>query len=133
MGHKAILFSSILLVSGAGWAGQSLLENAARQTARDTLQALSPNAIEKAELTSKRLEYARRLRESVENAPDAVKYRAQESVKASVKQSIQQATPEQLEAARDLKRRLETAPKNREEIEVMTKQKAAEKVLELLY
>jgi hypothetical protein len=69
MRNKAILFSSFLLVSGSVLAEHSLLKEVAKQAAT----AVAPGAVEKAGEVNQTLENAQKLKEGVENAPDAVK------------------------------------------------------------
>jgi len=143
MRNKAILFSSFLLVSGPVLAEQSLLKDVAKQAAKDTATAVAPDAVEKAGAVNQTLGNAIKLKEGVENAPDAVKEQLKETVKESVKQKIDQATPEQTkkaaetlkagkEAVKNMKEKVDTAPKSTKAIKSKAKQKAAEKALDLL-
>lgn len=139
MRNKAILFSSLLLVSGSVLAEQSLLKEVAKQAAKDTATAVAPDAVEKAGAVNQTLENAVKLKEGVENAPDAVKEQLKETVKDSVKQKIDQATPEQtkkavetLKSAKDLKEKVGRGPKSTKALKSKAKEKAAEKALDLL-
>lgn len=136
MRNKAILFGSLLFVSGSVLAEQSLLEGVAKQAAKDTATAVAPSEVEKAKAASQVLENAKKLKESVENAPDALKEQAKETAKESVKKKIDQATPEEIqkasEAVKGLKEKVGNAPKSTQAIKSKAKQKAAEKALDLL-
>lgn len=139
MRNKVILFSSLLLVSGSVLAEQSLLKEVAKQAAKDTATAVAPDAVEKAGAVNQTLGNAIKLKEGVENAPDAVKEQLKETVKESVKQKIDQATPEQtkkavetLKSAKELKEKVRSAPKSTKALKSKAKEKAAEKALDLL-
>lgn len=137
MRNKAILFSSILLISGSVLAEQTLLEDAAKQTAKDTATALAPDAAEKARIAKQTLEDAKKLKEGMENAPDALKNQVKEAVKESVvKQKINEAIPEKtkkvIETLKTGKEKVDNAPKSTKAIKNKAKEKAVEKALDLL-
>lgn len=92
-----------------------MLKEVAKQVAKDTATAEAPDAVEKAGEVNQTLGNAQKLKEGVENAPDAVKDQLKETVKESVKQKIDQATPEQtkkaletLKAAINMKEKVES-------------------------
>lgn len=140
MKNKATLFITLLLASGAAKAEQSLLEAAGKQAAKDAATAAAPDAVKGAEAANQALDNAKSLKQGVENAPAAVKEQAQEKVKAAAEEKIKQATPEELkqgaETAKQLKGKVDAAPKSSGEavkaVKHKAKQKAAEKTLELL-
>jgi|APLak6261669570_1056073.scaffolds.fasta_scaffold05076_2 hypothetical protein len=147
MRNKAILLSSLLFASGAVLAEQSVLEAAGKQAVKDAATTAAPGVVKGAETANQTLENAKGVKEAVTNAPEAVKEQAQEKVKAAAEEKIKQATPEELkqgaetlkagkETAKELKGKVDAAPKSSGEavkaVKGKAKQKAAEKALDLL-
>lgn len=140
MRNQAILISSLLIAAGSAWAGESLLENAAKQTAVESVKSAAPGAVQKVESAEQTLENAKTLKATAENAPGAVKDQAKEAVAESVKQKIDAAIPAEAkesvakvkagkESIGKLKNKAQDAPKA---IKEGAKQKATEKALDLL-
>jgi hypothetical protein len=140
MRNKAILFSSLLMASGTALAGESLLEAAAKQLARDVATSTAPEAAQGAVEAERILQQTQQLKGRVENAPQAVKERTLNAAKETARQQLERATPEQVrqgtETVKRLKGQVENMPQSTEQAaeaaKTRAKQKAAEKVLELL-
>jgi len=143
MQHKAILFSSLVLVSGAAFAQSAVLEGVAKQAAKDTATAVAPGA----EQANEALQRAQEVKQGVENAPGQLKNQTQEAVKDAAQQKLGQAVPGEVkqgaetlkagkETAKQLKGKVDAAPKSSGEaakaVESKAKKKAAEKALDLL-
>lgn len=143
MQNKAILFSSLLLVSSSVLAEPSLLKEAAKQVAKDTATVVAPKAAGQADAAKQTLQNLKYLKEGVVNAPDAVKDQTKKAVLESIKQKINQATPEQTnkavetlklgkEIAKDLKEKVDNTPNAAKAIKAKAKEKAVGKALDLL-
>lgn len=146
MKNKAIVLSSLLLVSSAVLAEQPVIE-AGKQTVKEAGTVVAPETVKGVEAAGQAVDSAKSVKESVEHAPVAVKEQAQEKVKQAAEEKIKQATPEELkkgaetlkagkEAANKLKGKVDAAPKSADEaagaVKAKAKQKAAEKALDLL-
>ncbi|MDD1621505.1 MAG: hypothetical protein LUQ11_08480 [Methylococcaceae bacterium] len=148
MKNRTTLFVTLLLASsGAVMAETSALEAAGKQVAKDAATQAAPGAVKGAESANQTLENAKDLKQSVETAPATAKEQAQEKVKAAAEEKLKQATPEEIkkgeealktgkETAKQVKGQVDVAPKSTKEavkaVEGKTKQKAAEKALDLL-
>lgn len=140
MRNQAILISTLLFAAGSAWAGESLLENAAKQTAVDSVKSAAPGAVQKVETSGQTLEKANAIKESAEKTPEAIQEHAKEAATESVKQKVDAVVPEEAkktgetiksstESANNLKKNASNAPKV---VKEAAKQKAAEKALDLL-
>lgn len=110
MSHKAILLTSLLLISSTVMAEQSLLEGVAKQTAKNTAAMVAPGAMERAEAANQALKDAKQMKDTVKDVPESVKNQATETLKVTAKQKLEEATPEQLkQGANTVKRGAETA------------------------
>lgn len=132
MKSQAILFSTLLIAAGSTWAGESLLENAAKQTAVESVKTAAPAGVQQIEAAGQTLENAK----SLTTAPAAAKAQAQEAVKESVNRKIDSAIPAEaketaatIKAGKESVGKLKDAPKT---IKEGAKQKATEKALDLL-
>lgn len=143
MRNKAILFGSLLMMSGAALAGENLLEAVTKQLAIDAANSAEPEKAKRAAEAQKILQQTQQLKESVTNAPKAVQEQTLDAAKAAARQRLEQAKPEQIKAiengaetVRQLKVQVENAPQTTEKAaeaaKAKAKQKAAEKVLEFL-
>lgn len=137
MRNKALLLISFFLASGSALAEQGLLENAAKQVLKDTATTAAPQeAVKDAEATSQILEKAKDLKESVENAPDAVKEQAKETAKQKLNEAVPEKAKQNIEAAEKLKGQVDNVPKSSGEaakaVKGKAKEKARKKALELL-
>jgi hypothetical protein len=147
MKNKTTLLISLLLASGSALAGQSLLEGATKQLAKDAATSAAPDAVKGAETAKQNLEGAKTLKETATNAPEAVKQQAQEGAQEAVKQKLEESTPEPAkqgletlksgkEATEELKSKIDTAPKSASEatdaVKGKAKQTATDKALDLL-
>ncbi|MEN8261005.1 MAG: hypothetical protein ABFS02_10540 [Pseudomonadota bacterium] len=147
MRNNVILFSSFLIVSSSVLAEQGLVEGAAKQLAKDAVTSAAPEAVKSATQASESLEQANDLKESVVNAPDAVKERAQDMAKDAAMQQLKEATPEEVkqgigavesgkETAEKLKGQVDSVPKSPDDvtkaIESKAQEKATERALDLL-
>lgn len=143
MRNKMILCSAMLLISAGASAEQSLLQEAGKQEAQAAVTTAAPEAVKNVDAASQTVEQAKELKQSVENAPAAVK----DQVKDAAKQKLEQATPEQIkqgkealesgkETVKQLKGKVDAAPKSTGEAvkaaKGKAKQKAAEKALDML-
>lgn len=135
MKNQITLLAALLSASGAVSAETSLLEAVGKQMAKDAATAAAPEVVKEAEAANRTLESAKQLKESVENAPAALKTQAKEAAK----EKLRQATPEELkqgaETLKKAKQLKANAPSADEAVKAAkhkAKQKAAEKVLDLL-
>ena len=94
MKNKTTLLISLLLASGSALAGQSLLEGATKQLAKDAATSVAPDAVKGAETAKQTLEGTKTLKETATTAPEAVKQQAQEGAKEAAEQKLEEATPE---------------------------------------
>lgn len=137
MQNKTLLLISFLVASGSALAEQDVLEKAARQVLKDTATtAASKETVKGAEAGSQILEKAKDLRESVENAPDALKEQAKEEAKQKLNEAVPEKAKQNVKDAEKLKGQVESLPKSSDEAtkaaESKAKQKARKKALELL-
>lgn len=144
MRNKAILFSSLVLISSSVLAEQDLLKDVAKQAAKDTAKAVAPSAVDKTTGEVKQtLENVEKIKKGVENAPADVKKQTEETVKESVNKRIEQATPEEIkkaeetlkagkDAAKNLKGKVDSVPKSTKAANEKAQEKATEKALDLL-
>jgi hypothetical protein len=137
MRNKALLLISFLVASGSALAEQGLLENAAKQVLKDTATAAAPKeAVKGAEAASQTLEKAKDLKESVENAPDALKDQAKEAAKQKLNEAVPEKAKQNMEAAEKLKGQVDSVPKSSDEaakvVKGKAKEKARKKALDLL-
>jgi len=128
MKTQAILFSTLLIAAGSTWAGESLLEHAAKQTAVDSVKSAAPAGVQ----AGQTVENAK----SLTTAPAVAKEQAEQAIKESVNRKIDNAIPAEaketaatIKAGKESVGKLKNAPKA---IKESAKQKAAEKTLELL-
>jgi len=140
MKNKIVLLASLMLTSGSVFAESTLLENAAKQTAKESVKAAAPEVVEKVESANQTLQDAKQLKQGVENAPEAAKQQAVEAAK----EKVEAATPKEAkqavetvksgkEAAKELKGKVDAVPKSTKAVKQKAKQKAAEKALDLLH
>ncbi|OAI08459.1 hypothetical protein [Methylomonas methanica] len=147
MQHKAILFSSLVLVSGAALAQSAVLEGVAKQAAKETATSVAPGAVKSAEQAGQVINQAQQVQQGVQNAPAVLKDQAQDAVKDAAQQKLEQAVPAEVkqgaetlnankEKVTELKGKVDAAPKSTGEaakaVEGKAKQKAAAKALDLL-
>jgi hypothetical protein len=137
MRNKALILISFFLASGSALAEQGVLENAAKQVVKDAATTAAPKeAVKGAESASQILEKAKDLKESVENAPDALKEQAKETAKQKLKEAVPEKTKQSIEAAEKLKGQVGNIPKSSDEaaktVKSKAKEKARKKVLDLL-
>lgn len=150
MKNKTTLLISLLLATGSALAGQSLLEGATKQLAKDAATSAAPDAVKGAETAKQTLEGTKTLKETATNAPEApeaVKQQAQEGAKEAAEQKLEEAAPEPAkqgietlksgkEATEELKSKVDTAPKSASEatdaVKGKAKQSATDKALDLL-
>jgi hypothetical protein len=147
MQHKAILFSSLVLVSGAAFAQAAVLEGLATQAAKDSATSVLPAAVSGAEPAGQAVNQAQQVQQGVNSVPAVVKDQAQDAVKDAAQQKLEQAVPAEAkqgletlkagkESALDLKGKVDAAPKSTGEavdlVKGKAKQKAAGKALDLL-
>lgn len=132
MKTQAILFSSLLIAAGSSWAGESLLENAAKQTAIESVKSAVPSGVQQVETAGQTLENAN----SLTAAPAVAKEQAQQAVEESVNRKIDSVIPAEaketaatVKAGKESASKLKNAPKA---IKEETKQKASTKALDLL-
>ena len=141
MKNKTTLLISLLLATGSALAGQSLLEGATKQLAKDAATSAAPDAVKGAETAKQNLEGAKTVKETATNAPEAVKQQAQEGAKEAAEQKVEEATPEEAkqgldtiksgkEATEELKSKVDTAPKSTSEATDAVKGKAQEKAVD---
>jgi hypothetical protein len=147
MQHKAILFSSLVLVSGAAFAQSAVLEGVAKQAAKDTATSVAPGAVKGAEQAGQAVNQVQQVQQGVQSAPAVLKDQAQDAVKDAAQQKLEQAVPSEVkqgaetlkdnkEKVTELKGKLDAAPKSTGEVtkavKGKAKQKAAAKALDLL-
>lgn len=147
MSNKAILLASLLMISSAVMAEQSLLEGVAKQTAKNTAAVVAPGAVERAEAANQALKDAQQMKDTVKNVPESVKNQAPETLKTTAEQKLEEATPEQLkqgatavksgaETAKQVKAQAKNLPESSKQavksMKHKAKKKTAEKALELL-
>ncbi len=140
MQNKAILFGSLLLASTTTFAQSSLLEAAGKQVAKEAVTTAAPQAAQGAATANQALENTKDLKQAAESAPTAVKQQAEEQVKQAAEQQLQQAVPGEIkqgaETAKQLKGKVDAAPKSTSEaakaVKSKAKAKATDKALDLL-
>lgn len=147
MPNKTTVFASLLFVASTAFAEQSLLESAAKQTAKDAVTTAAPDAVKGAAAAGQVVEDAKTIKGSVGKAPEVLKDQAQDAAKEAVKEKAEQAVPGEVkqgvetlktgnEAATQLKEKVDAAPKSADQagkvVKDKAKQKAAEKALDLL-
>jgi len=147
MQHKAILFSSLVLVSGAAVAQSAVLEGVAKQAAKDTATSVAPGAVKGVEQAGQVVNQAQQVQQGVQSAPAVLKDQAQDAVKDAAQQKLEQAVPAEVkqgaetlnankEKVTELKGKVDAAPKSTGEaakaVKGKAKQKAAAKALDLL-
>ncbi|WP_446808527.1 hypothetical protein ACH50O_14710 [Methylomonas sp. 2BW1-5-20] len=147
MQHKAILFSSLVLVSGAAFAQSAVLEGVAKQAAKDTATSVAPGAVKGVEQAGQAANQVQQVQQGVQSAPAVLKDQAQEVVKDAAQQKLEQAVPAEVkqgaetlkankEKVTELKGKVDAAPKSTGEavkaVKGKAKQKAAAKALDLL-
>lgn len=126
-----IVFAAVLSLAAYAAQADSLLEAAGKQVLRQEAEAVAPGALQNAEAAGQALEAARHA------SPEAVKAAAtataQEKLKAVAPERAQQA----VETIQSGKKALKAAPKSTDQAvkaaKTKAKQKAAEKVLDLLH
>ena len=95
MRNKALLLVTLLITSGSVLAEKDVLGNAGEQLLKDTATSVAPKeAVEGVKATGQKLEDAKKLKESVESAPDALKGQAQDIATESAKKKLNEAVPE---------------------------------------
>ncbi|AMK77533.1 MULTISPECIES: hypothetical protein [Methylomonas] len=147
MQHKAILFSSLVLVSGAVFAQSAVLEGVAKQAAKDTATSVAPGAVKGVEQAGQAVNQVQQVQQGVQSAPAVLKDQAQDAVKDAAQQKLEQAVPAEVkqgaetlkankEKVTELKGKVDAAPKSTGEavkaVKGKAKQKAAAKALDLL-
>ena len=73
MHNKAILLGTMLFMSGAAFAEQSLLGGIAEQAAKSTATAVAPEAVKQVEAANQAVKTGKAAVNAVENAPKAIK------------------------------------------------------------
>ncbi len=146
MQHKAILFSSLVLVSGAAFAQSAVLEGVAKQAAKDTATSVASGAVKGVEQAGQAVNQVQQVQQGVQ-APAVLKDQAQDAVKDAAQQKLEQAVPAEVkqgaetlnankEKVTELKGKVDAAPKSTGEaakaVKGKAKQKAAAKALDLL-
>lgn len=133
--QKAIILGSLLVVSNAVFADNALLEAAGKQLVKDVATTAAPGAVKSVEAASQAVDAAK----GVANAPAAVKTQAADTLKNAAEEKLKQAAPQELkQSAETLKvaKQLKDTPKSTGEavknVKAKTKQKAAEKAVDLL-
>lgn len=110
MQNKALLLSTLLIVSNAAMAEQSLLEGVAKETVKNTATSMAPGAVEGAQQTGQTLKDAKQMKDTAQKAPEAAESQAKEALKKSTKQQLEKATPAEVkEGEKALKSGAETA------------------------
>ncbi|MCQ8116889.1 hypothetical protein [Methylomonas rosea] len=147
MQHKAILFSSLVFVSGAAFAQSAVLEGVAKQAAKDTATSVAPGAVRGVEQAGQAVNQVQQVQQGVQSAPAVLKDQAQDAVKDAAQQKLEQAVPAEVkqgaetlnankEKVTELKGKVDAAPKSTGEavkaVKGKAKQKAAAKALDLL-
>lgn len=143
MRNKAILFGSLLIAACPVLAQSGALEAVGKQLATDAATAAAPGVVKGAAQANQTLENAQKLKQNVENTPEAVKARAEQQAQEALKQKIESATPAEIkqgtkavESAKKLKGQVDKAPQSAEAagkaVKNKAKEKAAEKVIDLL-
>lgn len=95
MQNKALLLITLLITSGSVVAEQGLLGNAGKQLMKDSATSAAPTeAVEGAGAAGQKLEAAKTLKDSVSDAPDALKDHAKDKVMDSAKEKATEAVPE---------------------------------------
>ncbi len=89
MQNKAILFGSLVLVSGAAFAQSAALEGIAKQAAKDKAMSVVPGASQAVQV----IEQAQQLKQGVTGAPVGLKDQASEAGKDAVQQKLPAAAP----------------------------------------
>ena len=123
-----ILGGGLALIAATVSADTSILENIATQAAKDTAQAVAPQAVENAEKARQNLETIKTLKDEAAAAPDALKKQALDSITAE-KQKAAETQKAIKDSASQLKKKIKNAP---EATKQKLKQEAARKTLELL-
>jgi hypothetical protein len=133
MKTQAILLSSMLIAAGSTWAGESLFENTAKQTAVESVKSAAPSGVQQINAAGQTLENAN----SLTTAPAVAKEQAEQAVKESITQKIDTAIPSEaketttaIKTGKESVDKLKATPKT---IKEGAKQKAAEKTLDLLH
>ncbi len=133
--NKTIILSTLLIASSAVMAENSLLEAAGKQLVKDAATTAAPGAVKSAEAASQAVDTAK----GVTSAPASVKTQATDALKNAAEDKLKQAAPQEVkqsvEALKTTKQ-LKDTPKSTEEVvktvKAKTKQKAAEKAVDLL-
>jgi hypothetical protein len=133
MRNKALLVSSILLVSSAAFAEQGLLESVAKQVVKDTATTAAPAVVDKVEAANQSLEKAKNLKDKVENAPEAIKNQVKDTATKKLNEAVPAAAKKATATAGNLKQKVKSVPKSTNALKSKVKAKAAEKVLDLLH
>ncbi|MDO9161362.1 MAG: hypothetical protein Q8N35_02770 [Methylococcaceae bacterium] len=144
MKNKIILIS-LLMASSSVWADTSLLESAGKQTIKNAATAAAPKeAIEGVDAAGQTLEKAKDIKGVVETAPAAVQEQAVDTVKGTVTDKVEAATPSEVKqgtetvkkakkSAKKLKTKVPTSTTEATKaVEGEAKEKAAEKALDLV-
>jgi hypothetical protein len=133
--NKTIILSTLLIASSAVMAENPLLEAAGKQLVKDAATTAAPGAVKSVEAASQAVDAAK----GVANAPAAVKTQAADTLKNAAEEKLKQAAPQELkQSAEALKaaKQLKDTPKSTGEavknVKAKTKQKAAEKAVDLL-
>ena len=136
MQNKAILLSTILFASSSVLAETSLLEGVAKEVAKDTATAVAPDTVEKLDAANQTLKNASKLKESVEQAPDALIKNQEEQAKETVNKAVPNEVTKAAETVKsgtktvkNLQKKVTKASKSTKTI----KGKAEEKALEMLH
>lgn len=139
MSKSFISLTYLLFFSTAALAETSLLEATGKQLIKNTATQAAPEAVKSLDAANQTLENAKSLQQNLQQIPETSSSQLQESVKKSAEQSLQNATPEQIkqgkqviDSAKQLKATAKSPEKAVKNLKNQTKQKAAEKTLELL-
>lgn len=106
---KVKLYIAMLIASGSAIANESLLEDAVKRSAVESVKASAPNTVQKIEAANQNLEKAKALKESAEQAPaaisnkaDATRKKAAEKLKVKIKEAPEAAKRQAITKSLDL-------------------------------
>lgn len=139
MSKPLISLTCLLFFSTAVLAETSLLEATGKQLIKNTATQAAPEAVKSLDEANQTLENAKSLQQNLKQIPETSPSQLQESLKKSAEQSLQNASPEQIkqgkkviDSTKQLKATAKSPEKAVKNLKNQTKQKAAEKTLELL-
>lgn len=139
MSKPLISLTCLLFFSTAILAETSLLEATGKQLIKNTATQAAPEAVKSLDEANQTLENAKSLQQNLKQIPETSPSQLQESLKKSAEQSLQNASPEQIkqgkkviDSTKQLKATAKSPEKAVKNLKNQTKQKAAEKTLELL-